>query len=114
MLPCSITPGGMGSGKGILIVIGIALILWLAHYCVALGPRIDTLRRGLLRMMGLVALFCVLVLAQPDLGGTIVMLLCACATMWVGGVGTGRVVVTEYSCTISAETSPKAQFTDAV
>ncbi|MEZ5979869.1 MAG: FtsW/RodA/SpoVE family cell cycle protein [Planctomycetota bacterium] len=71
----------------------IALILWIAHYCVTLGPRIDTLRRGLARMMGMVALFCGLVLLQPDLGGTIVMLLCACATMWVGGVGTGRVAL---------------------
>jgi cell division protein FtsW len=80
----------------------IVLILWLAHTCVALGPRVATLYRGLLRMMALVCVMCGLVLMQPDLGGSMVMLLCACATMWVGGVGTGRIALPFFGLFASA------------
>jgi len=80
----------------------IALILWLAHTCVALGPAVATLYRGLGRMMALVMLTCGLVLLQPDLGGSMVMLLCACATMWVGGVGTGRIALPFFALVAGA------------
>lgn len=71
----------------------VVLILWIAHYCVTLGPRIETLWRGLLRMMGVTVAMGLLVLVQPDLGATLVLLICASATMWTGGVGTGRVAL---------------------
>jgi len=71
----------------------IVLVMWIAHYCVTLGPRIETLWRGLFRMMGVTMAMALLVLVQPDLGATLVLLICASATMWTGGVGTGRVAL---------------------
>ncbi|QDU84315.1 Peptidoglycan glycosyltransferase FtsW [Planctomycetes bacterium Pla163] len=80
----------------------VVLILWLAHYCVALGPRIDTVRRGLARMMGVTMTIAGLVLVQPDLGGTLVLLICACATMWTGGVATSRVALPFFGLSVGA------------
>lgn len=63
----------------------IVLVMWVADRCVRLGPRVFDLRRGVLPML-LVALFLfVLVLVETDLGGSMLLLICALSTMWVGG-----------------------------
>ncbi|HEX6882134.1 MAG TPA: FtsW/RodA/SpoVE family cell cycle protein [Planctomycetota bacterium] len=63
----------------------IVLVLWVADRCVKLGARVFDLRRGVLPML-LVALFLfVLVLVETDLGGSMLLLICALSTMWVGG-----------------------------
>lgn len=70
----------------------IALVLWVAHTCVLLGDRITTLR-GMLRVFLPALVICLPVLMQPDKGGFGVMFVCACATMWIGGVDSSKVAV---------------------
>lgn len=69
----------------------LVLILWIADRCERLGPRTDSFNRPLVRTLAMVALFAVLVARQPDLGGALVILICAFATMWEGGVNLRRV-----------------------
>jgi cell division protein FtsW len=63
----------------------IALLLWVASRCVQLGPLVVDLRRGVAPMFALVLAFFFLVLLETDLGGAMLLLICALAVMWVGG-----------------------------
>lgn len=63
----------------------IVLVLWIADRCVRLGPRVSTFRRGVLPMLALALAFFALVLCETDLGGALLLLICALSTMWVGG-----------------------------
>lgn len=63
----------------------IVIVLWIADRCVRLGPLVRDGRRGLLPMLVLVLAFFSLVAAETDLGGALLLLFCALATMWVGG-----------------------------
>jgi cell division protein FtsW len=63
----------------------IVLVLWVADRCVKLGPRVFDLRRGVLPMLLLALFFFVIVLVETDLGGSMLLLICALSTMWVGG-----------------------------
>ena len=63
----------------------VAIVLWIADRCVRLGPLVRDGRRGLGPMLALVLTFFTLILAETDLGGALLFLMCALATMWVGG-----------------------------
>jgi cell division protein FtsW len=63
----------------------IVVVLWVADRCVKLGPRVFELRRGVLPMLLLALFFFVIVLVETDLGGSMLLLICALSTMWVGG-----------------------------
>jgi cell division protein FtsW len=63
----------------------LVLVLWVADRCVKLGPRVHDLRRGVLPMLTLALVFFALVLVETDLGGSMLLLICALSTMWVGG-----------------------------
>jgi len=63
----------------------IVLVLWLADRCVKLGHLVHELRRGVVPMLLLALLFFFLILVETDLGGSMLLLLCALSTMWVGG-----------------------------
>jgi cell division protein FtsW len=63
----------------------IAIVLWVADRCVRLGPRVSLIRRGVLPMLTLALVFFALVLVETDLGGSMLLLICALSTMWVGG-----------------------------
>ena len=63
----------------------VVVVLWLADRCVRLGPLVRDLRRGIAPMLGLVMGCFALIAAETDLGGAILFLCCALATMWVGG-----------------------------
>jgi cell division protein FtsW len=63
----------------------IALVLWLADRCVRLGGRVHDVGRGVAPMMAVVAVCFGLILIETDLGGAMLLLICALSTMWVGG-----------------------------
>lgn len=63
----------------------VVIVLWIADRCVRLGPMVRDARRGLGPMLALVLSFFALILAETDLGGALLFLMCALATMWVGG-----------------------------
>ena len=63
----------------------IVMVLWVADRCVKLGPRVHDLRGGVLPMLVLALFFFVIVLVETDLGGAMLLLICALSTMWVGG-----------------------------
>lgn len=63
----------------------IVLVLWVADRCVKLGARVHDLYRGVGPMLTLALFFFVLVLVETDLGGAMLLLICALSTMWVGG-----------------------------
>ena len=63
----------------------IVVVLWVADRCVKLGPRVHDLYRGVFPMLTLALFFFVLVLVETDLGGAMLLLICALSTMWVGG-----------------------------
>jgi len=63
----------------------VAVVLWVADRCVRLGPLVRDTRRGILPMLTLVLTCFALIAAEPDVGGSILLLVCALATMWVGG-----------------------------
>lgn len=63
----------------------IVVVLWVADRCVKLGPHVADFRRGVLPMLGLVLVYFALVLCETDLGGGLLLLICALSTMWVGG-----------------------------
>lgn len=79
----------------------IALVLWVAHTAVLLGARITTLR-GMLRVFLPALAICLPVLMQPDKGGFGVMFVCACATMWIGGVDSGKVALPFFALVTGA------------
>lgn len=63
----------------------IALVLWVADRCVCLGHLVHDVRRGVLPMLALALAMFLLVLIETDLGGSMLLLICALSTMWVGG-----------------------------
>jgi cell division protein FtsW len=66
----------------------IVLVLWVADRCVRLEGRLHDFKHGFLPMLSVVLVFFALVAVETDLGGSLLLFLCAIATMWVGG---GRV-----------------------
>jgi cell division protein FtsW len=66
----------------------IVLVIWVADRCVKLGDKLLDFRTGLMPMLLVVGVFFGLVAAETDLGGSLLLFICALATMWVGG---GRV-----------------------
>lgn len=63
----------------------IVLVLWVADRCVRLEHLVFDLRRGVMPMLMLVLAFFFLILVETDLGGSMLLLICAFSTMWVGG-----------------------------
>ena len=63
----------------------IVVVLWIADRCVRLGPRVREARRGVAPMLAVALFFFVLIASETDIGGAMLLLLCAFATMWVGG-----------------------------
>jgi cell division protein FtsW len=63
----------------------IVIVLWVADRCVKLGHRVHDIRRGVLPMLMLTLVFFTLVLVETDLGSSMLLLICALSTMWVGG-----------------------------
>lgn len=63
----------------------IVLVLWIADRCVRLGTGLRSFRRGVGPMLALTLTFFTLILCETDLGGGLLMLICALSTMWVGG-----------------------------
>ena len=80
----------------------VALVIWVAWYCVRLGPRLHSLRQGVLRMFLPTCALCALVWVQPDKGGALVLFACACATMWVGGVDGSKVATPFFLLVLGA------------
>jgi cell division protein FtsW len=64
----------------------LAMIIYLAGYLVRRGEEVRTTVGGFLKPMALVALFGVLLLAEPDFGATVVLAATALAMMFLGGV----------------------------
>lgn len=69
----------------------LVLILWIADRCARLGEHARSFTWPLVKTLLMVALFAGLVSRQPDLGAALVILICAFATMWEGGVDIRRV-----------------------
>jgi len=63
----------------------IVLVVWIADRCVRLGHRVYDWRRGVMPMLAVVFAYFSLVLIETDLGGSMLLLICALSTMWVGG-----------------------------
>lgn len=63
----------------------VVIVMWIADRCVRLGPLVYDVRRGVLPMLTLSLAFFLLVLLETDLGGSMLLLICALSTMWVGG-----------------------------
>lgn len=63
----------------------IVLVLWVADRCVRLCDAVQDFRRGFVPMMCVIGVFGALVAFETDLGGSLLLFLCALATMWVGG-----------------------------
>lgn len=72
----------------------IVVVLWIADRCARLGPRVREARRGVLPMLALALVFFCLVACETDIGGAMLLLLCAFATMWVGGARPTHVIGT--------------------
>ena len=63
----------------------IVIVLWVADRCVRLGHLVFDIRRGVMPMLNVALVFFVLILVETDLGGSMLLLICALSTMWVGG-----------------------------
>lgn len=63
----------------------VVIVLWVADRCVRLGQGVEHFRRGVLPMLLVVFSFFLLILFEKDLGGSLLFLLCALSTIWVGG-----------------------------
>ena len=72
----------------------IVVVLWIADRCVRLGPAVQDMKKGVLPMLALALFFIGLVGIETDLGGAILLALCAFATMWVGGARPRHVIAT--------------------
>ncbi len=66
-------------------IVRLVLVLWVADRCVKLGSLVYDLRRGVLPMLSVALVLFFLVLIETDLGGSMLLLICALSTMWVGG-----------------------------
>lgn len=60
-------------------------VVWAAHRVSLLGDGIKDLRQGYVPMVGMCLLFCVPILLEPDLGATILFLLCFFTVLFLGG-----------------------------
>ena len=72
----------------------VFLVLWVARRCVLLGPRIGEWRAGFLPTLAVGFGACLLVFLEPDLGGSVLLLLCFGATLFAGGARMNHVVMT--------------------
>jgi cell division protein FtsW len=63
----------------------VVIVIWVADRCVRLGAGVQQLWRGYLPMLGFGLGLFALIVIQPDLGGSLLFLLCFVSTMWVGG-----------------------------
>src|SRR5208337_3825289 len=61
----------------------LALVIWLAHWLAKEKRRIDQFNRGFAVPMGVVGVFLLLVLAEPDFGSTALLASVAFAMMFV-------------------------------
>ena len=75
----------------------VLLVLWVARRCALLGPRIGEWRAGFAPTVGLGLAAFALVFLEPDLGGSILILMCYGATLFVGGARMNHVVLTVTS-----------------
>ena len=64
----------------------LVVLTWLAHYLAKEKRRIERFGRGFLVPMGIIAVMCLLVLAEPDFGTTALLGSVAFAMMFVAGV----------------------------
>ncbi len=60
-------------------------VLWVAWRCSLLGDSLRDGRRGYLPMLAMGGLMAGLILAEPDLGGTLLFLVCYLVVLFVGG-----------------------------
>ncbi|MCB9910177.1 MAG: FtsW/RodA/SpoVE family cell cycle protein [Planctomycetes bacterium] len=60
-------------------------VLWVAWRCALLGDGVQDARRGYLPMLAMAGLFAGLILAEPDLGGALLFLVCYLSVLFVGG-----------------------------
>lgn len=63
----------------------LVLVLWVADRCTRLGHGSMDFRRGVLPMLAASLVFFALILGETDLGGALLLLICALSVMWVGG-----------------------------
>jgi cell division protein FtsW len=61
------------------------VVLWIADRAARLGGRVREVRAGVLPMLAVALLFFLLIAVETDIGGAMLLLLCAFATMWIGG-----------------------------
>jgi cell division protein FtsW len=80
----------------------VLLVLWVARRCVLLGPRIGAWRDGFAPTLALGLAAFTLVFLEPDLGGSILLILCYGATLFVGGARMNHVVLTLSSLGVTA------------
>ena len=78
-------PGGPGLAFQPSELARLVLVCWVADRCVKLGPLVYDIRRGVLPMLALALFFFLVILVETDLGGAMLLLICALSTMWVGG-----------------------------
>ncbi|MEZ6014100.1 MAG: FtsW/RodA/SpoVE family cell cycle protein [Planctomycetota bacterium] len=71
----------------------VLLVLWVARRCALLGPRIGEWRAGFAPTAALGLAAFALVFLEPDLGGSILLLLCYGATLFVGGARMNHVAL---------------------
>jgi len=63
----------------------VALVLWTADRCSRMGERLMSSWRTLLPVVAMGLFTCMLVFLEPDLGGSLVLMMCFFVTLWVGG-----------------------------
>lgn len=63
----------------------LALILYLAHICATMGPKLKKLQAGLLPLLGVIGFACILIAKEPDLGTAIVLCGTAMVMLFVAG-----------------------------
>jgi len=63
----------------------IVLVLWVADRCVRLGDGLRDFKNGLMPILAVIVTYFLLVAAETDLGGSLLLFICGIATLWVGG-----------------------------
>ena len=69
------------------------LLIYLAGYLVRRGSEVRISFKGFLKPLAILGLACVLILAQPDFGSAVVLLLTALGMMFLAGVRLGQFVI---------------------
>jgi cell division protein FtsW len=67
-------------------LVKFTMVVYLAGYLMRRGEEVRTTVGGFLKPMGLVLIFAVLLLRQPDFGATVVLMATALGMMFLGGV----------------------------